>query len=194
MKLTNLLGQQIEVKPKRNWKTKRFLEYVYEDCLNCGKELRFSIYEEAEDFETKTGRPCWDTGVFVHGEKTCSCGASFLIADDYENTNIYWLNQKEMQFPRIDEQKSGESGSGAGDGSDPKKCPSLPIGRRQPTSKTPRKEEVDFPSPAKQQEILEEAMDYAKNSRKEPQEQDIPWVSDKKQIKMLKDTTENVRP
>jgi len=70
-------------------------------------------------------------------------------------------------IPRIDEQRSGESGSGAGDGSDPKKCPSLPIGRRQPTSKTPRKEEVDFPSPTKQQEILEEAMDYAKNSRKE---------------------------
>ena len=46
-----------------------------------------------------------------------------------------------IEIPRIDDQKSGESGPGVGDGSDPKNCPSLPIERRQPTSKTPRKEE-----------------------------------------------------
>jgi hypothetical protein len=95
MSQINLNGEKIQ-KPKRNWKTKRFLEYVYEDCLNCGKELKFSIYIEASEFDAKTGKSTKEGWDFIHGEKTCSCGASFLIADDYENTNIYWLNKKEM--------------------------------------------------------------------------------------------------
>jgi hypothetical protein len=35
-------------------------------------------------------------GAFIHGEAECECGANFLIADDMENTNLYWLNKKEM--------------------------------------------------------------------------------------------------
>ena len=80
----------------RKWKTKRFLEYVYEDCLNCGKPLRFAIYEEADTFDAKSGKPQWDMGSFVHGEKACSCGAEFLIADDLQSVNIYWLNKDKM--------------------------------------------------------------------------------------------------
>jgi hypothetical protein len=94
-KQLTLSGAQVEPK-KRNWKTKKFIEYVYENCVNCGKELRFSIYEEAEDFDTTTGKPLWDMGAFIHGEKHCTCGADLLIADDMENVNIYWLNQREM--------------------------------------------------------------------------------------------------
>ena len=81
---------------KRNWKTKRYLETVYEDCPNCGKELAFRIYEEATEFDATTGKPTKEGWDFVHGEKGCSCGADLLIADDYENVNIYWLNQNKM--------------------------------------------------------------------------------------------------
>jgi hypothetical protein len=91
----NLNGEKLQ-KPKRNWKTKKRIDTVYEDCLNCGKELKFVIYVEATEFETKTGKPTKNGWDFVHGEAECKCGAAFLIADDYENTNIYWLNRKEM--------------------------------------------------------------------------------------------------
>jgi hypothetical protein len=40
------------------------------------------------------------------------------------------------QFKFVVSKQSGESGTGVGDGSDPKNCPSLPIGRQQPTPKT----------------------------------------------------------
>jgi hypothetical protein len=92
MSQRTLSGEKVQ---KRKWKTKRFLEYVYENCLNCGKELKFSIYEEADEFDAKTGKPTWDS-VFVHGEQRCKCGAEFLVADDMENVNIYWLNQKDF--------------------------------------------------------------------------------------------------
>lgn len=92
---TTLLGEVTKPKKKRQWKTKRRIDTVREDCLNCGKSLKFAIFEEADEFDTKTGKPTWDS-VFVHGEAKCTCGAEFLIADDLENVNIYWLNKKEM--------------------------------------------------------------------------------------------------
>ena len=76
MSQKTLDGKKVE-KKKRNWKTKRFLEY--------------------SEFDAETGKPTKEGWDFVHGEKTCSCGASFLIADDYESTNLYWLNRKEME-------------------------------------------------------------------------------------------------
>lgn len=95
MSQKTLTGETVQ-KKKRNWRTKRFLQYVWEDCPNCGTELKFSIYAEAEDFDAETKRPNWDMGVFTHGEKSCKCGAELLIADDMESVNIYWLNREKM--------------------------------------------------------------------------------------------------
>lgn len=108
MNQITLSGEKAKEKKKRNWKTKRRIDTAYENCLNCGKELKFIIYEEAEDFDAKTGRPCWDMGVFVHGEQKCSCGAEFLIADDMESFNIYWLNRKEMVEKKFVTQKESK--------------------------------------------------------------------------------------
>jgi hypothetical protein len=81
---------------KRNWKTKKYLETVREGCPNCGRELAFRIYVEATEFNAQTGKPTKEGWDFIHGENTCHCGAKVLIADDYENMKLYWLNEKEM--------------------------------------------------------------------------------------------------
>lgn len=86
---------------KRNWKTKKYLETVHVDCPNCGKDRAVRIYVEASEFDAETGKPTKEGWDFVHGEVECRCGASLLVADDYENTNLYWLNEKEMTVSRI---------------------------------------------------------------------------------------------
>ncbi|MFA5366156.1 MAG: hypothetical protein WC325_13320 [Candidatus Bathyarchaeia archaeon] len=92
-----MIQHTLEGKPvkKRAWRTRKFLQYYWADCINCGKELKFSIYADAEEFDAKTGKPNWEAGAFTHGEKTCSCGAELLVADDMESVNIYWLNKKD---------------------------------------------------------------------------------------------------
>lgn len=98
MKQKTLTGETVEPKLIYQWKTKRKLDTVYEQCPNCYREVKFDIFEEAEEFDAKTGKPQWDMGVFVHGEAECKCGASLLIADDMESVKIYWLNKREMCF------------------------------------------------------------------------------------------------
>jgi len=91
-----LTGETIKSTLIHQWKTKRKIDTVYEECPNCCREVKFEIFEEAEEFDAKTGEPHWDMGVFVHGEAECKCGACLLIADDMESFKIYWLNEKKM--------------------------------------------------------------------------------------------------
>jgi hypothetical protein len=81
---------------KRKWKTKKFSEYIYENCMNCGKELRFAIYVEATEFDAKTGKPTEEGWDCVHGEKICSCGAELAVVDDLEGGQMLWLNRDKM--------------------------------------------------------------------------------------------------
>lgn len=81
---------------KRNWKTKKYLETIHENCPNCGREIAFRIYIEATEFDT-TGKPTKEGWDFIHGERECTCGANLLVADDYENMNLYWLNKSQME-------------------------------------------------------------------------------------------------
>ena len=78
---------------KRNWKTKKYLETIHENCPNCGKEVAFRIYLEATEFDAITGKPTKEGWDFIHGGNHCICGANLLIADNGEDAYMYWLNK-----------------------------------------------------------------------------------------------------
>lgn len=58
------------------------------DCPNCGREYHRTLWEEVE--EDGLGGPVTSDAV------SCKCGAVLFCADDYENVNVYWINQREM--------------------------------------------------------------------------------------------------
>ena len=61
-------------------------------CPNCGKEHERTIWGTATEID-ETGKLTYD---FYHASAQCGCGASLMIADDYESWGCYWLNKKEM--------------------------------------------------------------------------------------------------
>jgi hypothetical protein len=61
-------------------------------------------------------------------------GHNYNTWDVKDIDNFIGALRAALEIPRKEE--SGESGPDVGDGSDPKRCMSLPIIRRQPTSKT----------------------------------------------------------
>ncbi len=97
MSQLTLTGEPVKPKRKYQWRKTRRIDTVWENCINCGEELKFAIYEDPEEFDAETHRPLWKEGTFIHGEARCKCGAELLIADDLEHTNMYWLNRKEME-------------------------------------------------------------------------------------------------
>jgi hypothetical protein len=108
-----------------------------ESCPLFKREQLALLKVKALEAKIEAAKPILETIIAICKDKndvtTCEECCDKKCCEEYE------LNA--LLFPRIDDQKSGESGPGVGDGSDPKNCPSLPIERRQPTSKTPRKEE-----------------------------------------------------
>lgn len=64
-------------------------------CPNCNRKHHRTLWAEAEEIDTETGKPT--TYDFVHADALCPCGAQILVADDCESLKMFWLNEKQMK-------------------------------------------------------------------------------------------------